>query len=271
MKQPLPAQWDAVAPKVTGDVTEKRYRGALRMLGEGSRGLTLDVGCGPGRLLRLLEKSQTSTTVGLDISFRALVRSRQRFSLSALLVAGDGARLPFTDESFQTVLSTDTLEHLTSPEHGLQEMARVLKPNGRLVITTPGKLESVASALGIYQSFQPFDQAVPFAKVRDVLRSSNVRIRKFEFHPPSLGHLIYSLIVGRSHKRRWLARSDDELDTVSLKKPLRHPLVKIGRLVDGLLALPLGLLLRILPPSVAQYAAQDVQIVAVKEQETAST
>jgi SAM-dependent methyltransferase len=52
-------------------------------------------------------------------------------------VVGDLLRIPFADGSFQAVLSTETLEHLTEPQGFLAEAARVLAPGGRLFLTAP--------------------------------------------------------------------------------------------------------------------------------------
>ena len=51
--------------------------------------------------------------------------------------AADGARLPFEDDEFDTVVFTEVLEHLEEPAPTLAEIARVLAPDGRLVLTTP--------------------------------------------------------------------------------------------------------------------------------------
>jgi SAM-dependent methyltransferase len=49
----------------------------------------------------------------------------------------DGQRLPFADGEFDTVLSVQTLEHTPNPQHLLREMARVLHPQGRLLLSAP--------------------------------------------------------------------------------------------------------------------------------------
>lgn len=51
-------------------------------------------------------------------------------------VVGDAHMLPFPDETFETVFSTEVLEHLHTPEKAIAEMKRVLKPGGRVILTT---------------------------------------------------------------------------------------------------------------------------------------
>ena len=52
-------------------------------------------------------------------------------------VWGDGNRLPFVDESFDTVLSVEVLEHVPDPDRMVAEFARVLRPEGRALVTVP--------------------------------------------------------------------------------------------------------------------------------------
>lgn len=52
-------------------------------------------------------------------------------------VVGDVLRMPFRDGAFDAALSTETLEHLTDPAQFLREIARVLRPGGRLFLTAP--------------------------------------------------------------------------------------------------------------------------------------
>jgi SAM-dependent methyltransferase len=52
-------------------------------------------------------------------------------------VVGEGSDLDFEDDSFDTVLLGEVLEHLAAPDDILEETARVLRPSGRIVITTP--------------------------------------------------------------------------------------------------------------------------------------
>lgn len=56
---------------------------------------------------------------------------------SSLMVQGDAHNLPFANNTFDTIISTEVIEHTTWPWIVLQELAMVLKPNGKLVISWP--------------------------------------------------------------------------------------------------------------------------------------
>ena len=98
----------------------------------------LDAGCGREmEFTRQLER-QVRLAVGIDIE--AL---EPRLS-GAHAAQGDLGRLPFQDEAFDIIVSQSVFEHLAAPETVLREFARVLKPNGKIVILTPNKYDYIS-------------------------------------------------------------------------------------------------------------------------------
>lgn len=93
----------------------------------------LDVGCGTGANLELL--SQFGDAEGVDISTEALSFCRARGLQNVRL--GEAERLPFEDNSFNLVTGLDVVEHLDDDLAGLQEMRRVLQPDGRILLFVP--------------------------------------------------------------------------------------------------------------------------------------
>jgi ubiquinone/menaquinone biosynthesis C-methylase UbiE len=104
----------------------------LAMLQSGAR--ILDVGCGTGRWLRRYE-AMGLRTVGVDATFPMLFLARQNCS-SAALSAGEAFRLPFASGTFDAVSDITVVQHIPYDyqAQALDEMVRVLKPGGRLIL-----------------------------------------------------------------------------------------------------------------------------------------
>jgi len=94
----------------------------------------LDMGCGDGLFGWIFFGD--GVDVGLDYSAKEL-RAAARRNVYRLLMCADVARLPFADRSFATVFSNGVLEHVHDLAGGLGEVARVLQPGGRLIMTVP--------------------------------------------------------------------------------------------------------------------------------------
>jgi ubiquinone/menaquinone biosynthesis C-methylase UbiE len=101
----------------------------------------LDVGCGTGTLALDVQRrvGRAGRVVGIDPSAEQIARARAkaaRSNLSADFQIGVIEHLPFPDQTFDVVFSTLMLHHLPASlkQHGLLEIARVLKEGGRLVI-----------------------------------------------------------------------------------------------------------------------------------------
>lgn len=96
----------------------------------------LDVGCGTG--VDLLQMSEPAgTCIGIDRSLAMADRSREAVAGRASLTCGDGSALPFATDSFDACWSRAVLLHTPRPEAVVAEVARVLKPGGRAVMSEP--------------------------------------------------------------------------------------------------------------------------------------
>lgn len=98
----------------------------------------LDVGCGPGVQLAYLVPD--NAVYGIDISSVALAHAH-RNGYRTTLANLDGHALPYVDATFDIVVCTDLLEHLFSPQDLVQEIRRVLKPDGRAIISVPNHFD----------------------------------------------------------------------------------------------------------------------------------
>jgi len=101
------------------------------------RGSLLDAGCGTGGFLARLSTSRPDLrTCGLE--YDAYAAGRALAKSHARIVRGSVNTLPFSDGSFDAVVSADVLSHAAvRPDVALQEVFRILKPGGRLVVNMP--------------------------------------------------------------------------------------------------------------------------------------
>lgn len=100
-------------------------------------GNLLEVGCGEGRGIEHVLPAVASYTA-IDKIEAAIVELRQRFP-AAKFVAGHLPPLPFTDNSFDALISFQVIEHIEDDGFFLRELHRVLRPGGVALVTTPNR------------------------------------------------------------------------------------------------------------------------------------
>ena len=112
----------------------ERYEFAANFV-EGKK--VIDIACGPGYGTALLSKKSGQTTIGLDVDEEVVQTATKNYGHIAKFQKADGYNWPIESNSFDVVVSLETFEHLDNPEAFLQEIFRVLKPTGSLIISTP--------------------------------------------------------------------------------------------------------------------------------------
>jgi len=99
----------------------------------------LDIASGEGYGSNLLANDAQHVT-GVDISTEAIFHSRAVYEKRNLTFqVGSVLEIPCESESFDVVVSFETLEHISDHQKMILEIRRVLKPNGKLIISTPEK------------------------------------------------------------------------------------------------------------------------------------
>ncbi len=105
-----------------------------------STGSVLEVGTGTGLHAHWFLERTSTTYCGLDVSVPMLAIAKQRVAAwgdRVRLTVGDAQRLPFPDGSFDAAFCAATLHHLQDPAQGVREVARVVRPGGRVALMEP--------------------------------------------------------------------------------------------------------------------------------------
>ncbi len=146
MSQQAPSaqeQFDEQASKqleavyLTPDVVEQRNR-VLAVLGPQPGEHALDIGCGPGLTTEALAMAvgAQGSVLGVDIAPPMLAIAQRRCAAHAQVSFGmaDVTQLPYPDARFDIALASQVYEYVDEVDHALRELARVVRPGGRVVL-----------------------------------------------------------------------------------------------------------------------------------------
>jgi ArsR family transcriptional regulator len=128
---------DDVALAPTSDADRSLYRALVELTVSRPLGDLLDIGCGQGRILKLLA-SRAQRAVGVDINSDARRMARAELLLAGTanttLRQGDMVALPFDDGEFDTIILDDVLQYAAAPSAAIAEAKRLLTPGGRILV-----------------------------------------------------------------------------------------------------------------------------------------
>src|SRR3989344_1042172 len=118
------------------DLKFKKYLEILKT----KRGAKIaEIGCGDGIFLKRVVNSYQVEGWGLDVSTYSIQRAKKQSPMNIKFESGLAENLPYKSNFFDLVMSFDTLEHINRQSKALTEMARVVKPGGKLLLYTINK------------------------------------------------------------------------------------------------------------------------------------
>jgi 2-polyprenyl-6-hydroxyphenyl methylase/3-demethylubiquinone-9 3-methyltransferase len=171
----------------------------------------LEVGCGYGAISEaLMPLVGTLTVTDISGKLAAVVGVR----LGIIWSRQDACALDIPPESFDLVVSSECIEHTENPRLALSEMARVLKPNGILIVTSPNRLWIPSIKIASWLKLRNFDGIedwlFPWASAA-ALKAKNLKILRisgchlFPWQIPfakhllpyfdQCGHILYPLMI----------------------------------------------------------------------------
>jgi ubiquinone/menaquinone biosynthesis C-methylase UbiE len=164
--------------------------------------LVLDVACGPGAFI-LAIAPRVSFAWGIDLTPEMLRRARgfqaEKQIVNVAFARADAEHIPFPDASFDLVSCQLAFHHITKAEPVLEEMMRVTKPQGRLLILDPLAPESDSK-------FELFNQ---IERLRDPSHTLSLRLTTFlsMFEEHELGVLRQSVRRRQRSFNQWMRRA----------------------------------------------------------------
>lgn len=126
----------------------------------------LDFGCGKGEIIKEMKKINAKARyIGVDVSEEGLKKAKENVSDATFSLISDGGIIPLEKESVDFVFSSEVIEHVYDTENAIKEIARVLKPGGSVLMTTPfhGFLKNIAIVFfGFDKHFDPIGSHIRF-------------------------------------------------------------------------------------------------------------
>lgn len=161
---------------------QARYEWILKIAGEVKGRRVLDAGSGGGALSYLLAK-EGALVEGVEYDEIAVEYARKNIAsadktgrLRCAFMKGSVYELPFAAGTFDAVVSCEVIEHLKEPERMLAEIARVLKPGGIFVLTTPYRLTEIPQDENHVKEYFP-------GEIRTMLMKYFKEVEVKETHP----------------------------------------------------------------------------------------
>ncbi len=164
----------------------------------------LEVGCGEGGNLTLLQ-ARPRHAVGIDFSGPKVRWAAQRVA-HARFVCANATRLPFREESFDLILCRDVLHHVVDKAGVVEEILRVCRPHGRIVIMEPNGLSPIMFLLGLLIPAErdllrnSLRRLGPLLDSRHVAEPEVIRAQPFPF-----GRVLFHYRWGCPRLSAWLA------------------------------------------------------------------
>ena len=137
----------------------------------------LDYGVGDGRVAALI---RTTRLTGVDVSQVALDRAAKRVPDAQLVLVEPDEELPFGDNGFDLVTCIETIEHVRDVQLALSEIRRVLRPGGRLALTTPASARWRILFRGVEHPFSPHLRTFTRKSLRSTLEGMGFHIISLE-------------------------------------------------------------------------------------------
>lgn len=156
----------------------RRIAAARSFIGQGS---LLDVGCGTGELARDVDPSRY---LGMDRDAESIAIAREKFPAHRFLTLDEFNSAP-NQMQFDRIVGLAVIEHVDDPQQWLGWLRSLLKPVGRVILTTPHpstrRLHEFGAAIGLFsrEGAKEHRELIDRQRINELAEASGFRIRDF--------------------------------------------------------------------------------------------
>jgi len=146
----------------------------------------LDIGCGGGGYIACLQEKGVDVW-GIDISENITTLAKKRVKKPEQIICADGIPLPFNDNTYDYVTAWGVIEHFPSIPSILEEIKRVIKPNGTAAIMVPNSyyykfiLDTFRHGTGPVRH-QEIEFLYSFKEWKQLIEAAGLRVQNVERH-----------------------------------------------------------------------------------------
>ncbi len=164
------------------DLSDSYYLWLLEKINPLPGKLLIDVSCGRGKLLAFARKTGLNV-IGMDFSMSA-IKVAQEIDPDFCLIISDGEKIALQEGCADYVTHIGNLEHYQNPSLGVQEVARLLKPDGTAVILLPngfslaGNIQHVRRTGWVFDDGQPIQRYNTREGWRELLEANGLKVVK---------------------------------------------------------------------------------------------
>lgn len=182
-------------------------------------GDVLDIGCGPGEVLRLTDVV-VGRYCGIDCSAEVVAANRRQFPEHQFLVADVDEDRFEIDGSFDRILMIALVEHVYNLKHLFKQACRLLKPDGKIIITTPTPfgndvVHRCGARLGLFSRFAADDHICVFNRKRFQILAGDFDLRIEKYRTFEFGcNQFVVLSPGQQWARMATAKQQEEFATL---------------------------------------------------------
>lgn len=200
-----------VPAEMRGEVVEAEHMARYWWASAFCRGRrVLDAGCGAGYGAELLMRAGAAGVVAVDLADAVIEVARNEASAGVVYEVGDLRSLPHADGSFDLVVCFEVIEHVEEQELVLDQLARVLRPDGLLLISSPNRRHYVPGNPHHHHEYVP-------SELREALE------RRFAAVRLVAQHAMLASVIGAPDEQpkgrvEWLVEpgDDDEIYTLAI-------------------------------------------------------